>query len=592
MDIRTIPDLLRYAREVHRKPDAFLEKRGGRWYPVSIDAFGARVDALAAELRRRGVRRGDRIVLLSENRVEWAVADFAILSLGAITVPIYPTLPGGEVEPLLADCAPCGAFVSSRAQREKLEEAWGAAAAAHWVWCFDDEPLPDGPAAGEPGSAAGGAAGGAARGAAGGGAPAAHGAAPAAHGAAPPAHGAAPDSDDVATIIYTSGTTGSMKGAMLTHRNIVSNVVSALSVLQIGPIDTHLSFLPLSHIFERTAGQFVMVYAGATIAYAESIEAVPRNLIEVHPNVLLAVPRFYEKILQLAMEAVEQAGGIKRKLFQWAHRVALEWARRDVVREPIPASVRFQHALARVLVYRKISTRLGGRVRLRIAGGAALNRDVGLFFHGIGQTIHEGYGLTETSPVVAVNSFAHWRLGTVGRPLPGVEVRIAEDGEILVRGALVMKGYWNRPEETDLALKGGWFHTGDIGEVDVDGFLRITDRKKDVIVTSGGKKIVPQPIELSLKDSPRIAEAIVVGDGRKFASVLIAPAKGATSEEIAREVERVNEGLAQFEKLKKFALIPNDLSIENGHLTPTLKVKRRKVAERYRDLIDGLYREA
>jgi long-chain acyl-CoA synthetase len=573
MDVRTLPDLLRYAREVHRKPDAFLTKRDGRWVPLSIADFGTRVDALAADLHGRGVRRGDRVVILSENRIEWAVADFAVLSLGAITVPFYSTLPAGELAPLLTDCAPCGAFVSSRAQRVKLDSAWAAAeGSAGWVWCFDDDPLPEGRAGDAVASGGAGTRGGAAAG-------------------GPAAPGGAPDSDDVATIIYTSGTTGTMKGAMLTHRNLVSNVVSALSVLQIGPIDTHLSFLPLSHIFERTAGHFVMVYAGATIAYAESIEAVPRNLIEVRPNVVLAVPRFYEKILQLAMEAVEEAGGIKRRLFQWAHRVALHWARRDVVREPMPASLRIQHALAGVLVYRKITSRLGGRVRLRIAGGAALNRDVGLFFHGIGQTIHEGYGLTETSPVVAVNSFAHWRLGTVGRPLPGVEVRIAEDGEILVRGSLVMKGYWKRPRDTELALEGGWFHTGDIGEVDADGFLRITDRKKDVIVTSGGKKIVPQPIELALKDSPRVVEAIVVGDGRKFASVLIAPAEGATEEEIAREVERVNAELAQYEKLKKFALIPNDLSIENGHLTPTLKVKRRKIAERYRDLIDGLYRE-
>ena len=564
MDVRTLPDILRYAREVHRKPDAFLVKRGARWTPVSIEAFGARVDALAAELRRRGVRRGDRVAVLSENRIEWAIADFAVLSLGAITVPFYSTLPAGELTPLIADCTPCGAFVSSRVQKDKLAAAGHPAEALKWVWCFDEEPLPEGAGAASGGEASGGSA----------------------------APGAAPDADDVATIIYTSGTTGTMKGAMLTHRNIISDMMSALGVLQIGPVDTYLSFLPLSHIFERTGGHFVMIYAGATIAYAQSILSVPQDLLDVRPNVILAVPRFYEKILQLAMEAVEEAGGLKHQVFRWAHRVALDWARRDVVREPIPASLAFQHALASLLVYRKVTARLGGRLRLRIAGGAPLSRDVGLFFHGIGQTIYEGYGLTETSPIIAVNSFAHWRLGTVGRPLPGVEVRIAEDGEILVRGSLVMKGYWNRQEETDLALAAGWFHTGDIGDIDADGFLRITDRKKDVIVTSGGKKIVPQPIELALKEARQISEAIVVGDGRKFASVLIATAEGATREEIAREVDRVNAGLAQFEKLKKFAIIPNDLSIENGHLTPSLKVKRRKITERYRDLIEDLYREA
>ena len=561
MDVRTLPDFLRYAREVHRRSDAFLVKRGGRWTAVSIEDFAVRVEALAAALRSRGVRHGDRVVLLSENRIEWAIADFAILSLGAITVPFYPTLPAGEIAELVADCAPCAAFVSTPAQRAKLEAARGRAPALSWMWCFDEEPLPEGAGAGR------------------------------ARATGPPP-GPAPASDDVATIIYTSGTTGTMKGAMLTHGNIVSNVLASLTALQIGPGDTHLSFLPLCHIFERTAGQFVMLYAGARIAYAESIERVAENLEEARPTVLLAVPRFYEKILARVMEAVETAGGPVRAIFQWAHRVALEWARRDVVAEPKPPALSFQHALADILAYRKVRARLGGRLRLRISGGAALPRDVGLFFHGIGQSIHEGYGLTETSPVIAVNTFAHWRLGTVGRPLPGVNVRIADDGEILVRGASVMKGYWNRPGETAAAFEGGWFRTGDIGALDADGFLRITDRKKDVLVTSGGKKIVPQPIEDALKQSPRIAEAILVGDGRNYATALIAPAAGAGREEIAADVERVNAGLASFETIKRFELISNDLSIENGALTPLLKIKRRKVAERYSDLIERMYRGA
>lgn len=480
MDVRTVPDLLRYARKVLQKRDAFLVKRHGRWEPVAIEEFASRVDALAAALRARGVRHGDRIVILSENRMEWAIADFAILSIAAISVPLYPTLPAVEIAPLLVECGASGAFVSTRAQREKLEAALAGTAGLHWIHCFDEQPLP------EPGAAAG-----------------------AAYG---------PASDDVATLIFTSGTTGSMKAAMLTHANIVADVFASLAVLQIGPSDTHLSFLPLCHVFERTAGQFVMIYSGATIAYAESIESVPRDLMEAHPTVVLAVPRFWEKILERVMAAVRSASGVKRVVFHWGHRVALEWARRDVVGEPIPPLLALQHSLASWLVYPAVSARLGGRLRLRISGGAALSRDVALFFHGIGHTIHEGYGLTETSPVVAVNSFAHYRLGTVGRALPGVEVRTAEDGEILVRGPIVMKGYWNQPSETAAALEGGWFHTGDIGVIDAEGFIRITDRKKDILVTSGGKKIVPQVIEDALKQSPRIDEAILVGDGRNYAT--------------------------------------------------------------------------
>jgi long-chain acyl-CoA synthetase len=558
MDIRTLPDILRYARAVHGKPDAFLVKRGGRWTPVSIEAFAARVEALASALRDRGVRHGDRVVLLSENRIEWAIADFAVLSLGAVTVPFYPTLPAGEIAELVADCEPCGAFVSTPVQRAKVEAARERAPGLSWAWCFDETPLPEGVTGAS----------------------------------TEPARGPEPASDDIATIIYTSGTTGTMKGAMLTHGNIVSNVLASLTALQIGPDDTHLSFLPLCHIFERTAGQFVMLYSGARIAYAESMEKVADNLLEVHPTVLLAVPRFFEKVLQRVTETVDSAGGLARAIFRWARRVALEWARRDVVREPKSAALSFQHALAGLLAYRKVRARLGGRLRLRIVGGAALPRDVGLFFHGIGESIHEGYGLTETSPVVAVNSFEHWRLGTVGRPLPGLDVRIADDGEIIVRGPSVMKGYWRRPEETASAMQGGWFHTGDIGTVDADGFLRITDRKKDVIITSGGKKVVPLPIEDALRHSPHIAEAILVGDGRNYVTALIAPAAGAGREEIAREVERVNAGLAPFETVKRFELISNDLSIEGGDLTPLLKVRRRKVAERYRDLIERMYRGA
>jgi long-chain acyl-CoA synthetase len=453
---------------------------------------------------------------------------------------------------LLADSGAVGAFVSSEAQRAKVESVRPQTPELKWVVSFDVDGAPQ---AGSP-------------------------AAPAA---------TPPGPDDLATIIYTSGTTGVPKGVMLTHGNLVSNALASLTALDLGPTDVHLSFLPLNHIFERTAGYNVMVYAGATIAYAESIEKAAANLMEVRPTLLLAVPRFYEKLIDRIMEVAKAAGFPRDVMALWGRNVAQKWAALELGGRPIPPGIALQHALANVLVYPVLRRRLGGRIRYCFSGGAALPREIGLFFYGVGMPVMEGYGLTETSPVIAVNTEKRYKLGTVGRPIPGVEVRIAEDGEILVRGPSVMKGYWNRPEETATALEGGWFHTGDIGEIDADGFLRITDRKKDLIVTSGGKKIAPQPIQNALKKSPRILEAIVVGDGRKYATALIVAANGATREAIAADVDGVNKTLASYETIKRFELIPNDLTVENGSLSQKLEVKRRVISDRYRDLIEKMY---
>ncbi len=558
-DIRTIPDLLRHAVETHRKPDAFLVKRDGRWEPVSIASFAERVRAVAGDLVTRGVKHGDRVVILSENRLEWAIADQAILSVGAVSVPIYATLPADHVGPLLADSGAVGAFVSSAAQRAKVEAEQPKAPGLKWVAVFDEWQTDAGarPAVGA--------------------------------GAAPPAP------DDVATIIYTSGTTGVPKGVMLTHRNLVSNAIAALTALDLGPTDVHLSFLPLNHIFERTAGYNVMLYAGATIAYAESIEKAAANLMEVRPTILLAVPRFYEKMIERIMEVAKAAGFPRDVMAHWGRDIAQKWAAKKLEgravaqTRAIAPALALQHALANALVYPVLRARLGGRIRYCFSGGAALPREIGLFFYGVGMPIVEGYGLSETSPVIAVNTPEHFKLGTVGHPIPGIEVRIAEDGEILVRGPSIMKGYWNRPEETAAALEGGWFHTGDIGEIDAEGFLRITDRKKDLIVTSGGKKIAPQPIQNALKKSSRILEAIVVGDGRKYATALIVPANGATREAIAADVDAVNKDLASYETIKRFELIANDLTVENGSLSQKMEVKRRVVSDRYRDVIENMY---
>lgn len=560
MDVKTAPELLRYVLETHKKPDAFLVRRAGVWTRVSTEEYAAHVAAAAAWLKERGVGRGDRVVILSESRYEWVVADMAILSIGAVSVPFYATLPAGQITPLVADSGAIGAFVSDRGQRDKLITA-ESATTLRWIYSFDEDGLPA-PLAGATRASA----------------------------ASSAATSIAPD--DVATIIYTSGTTGTPKGVMLTHGNIAAEVQLSLQSMKIASDDLYLSFLPLSHVFERVSGFYTMFYAGAAIAYAESFDRLATNLREVHPTVILAVPRLYEKVLSRARETAAGSGGFTRAIFEWAYGIAMEWGERRNAGRAIPPVLALQHAIAGALVYKKIARGMGGRTRLRVSGGAPLNRDVALFYLGAGLAIHEGYGLTETSSAISVNTFEIHRVGTVGPILRGVDVRIAEDGEVLVRGPIVMKGYWQKPEETAAVLQDGWFQTGDIGEIDADKCLRITDRKKDLLVTSGGKKVAPQPIEAALKSSPRIAEALVVGDGQKYIAALILPAPGATREQIAEDVERVNGSLAQFERIKRFELIPDNLTIENGLMTPSLKLKRKAVIAHHRELVARLFQGA
>ena len=417
----------------------------------------------------------------------------------------------------------------------------------------------------------------------------------------------------MATLIYTSGTTGPPKGVMLSHGNFTSNVLSALTVLPLGPNDSCLSLLPLSHSFERMAGHYTMFHAGVTISYSEGIDHVVDNLQEVRPTVVLSVPRLFEKIYARVLENAMAGGAVKRRLFAWARRNAERWADLEIAGRHIPAGLRFKKALADRLVFSKLRARTGNRIRYFISGGAPLNADIAKFFYAAGLPILEGYGLTETSPVIAVNSLEELQLGSVGRPIPGVEVKIADDGEVLVRGPNVMRGYFGKPDATKEAIDGaGWFHTGDIGEF-VDGFLRITDRKKDIIVTAGGKNIAPQPIENMVKANRFVLNAVMIGDRRRFPSILIVPDKkvlGAwaarrnltvdptdllTMPEVVAKVETEVMGtlreLASFEMPKKLLLLDRDFSIENGELTPTLKVKRRVVEEAYRDRIEALYTE-
>jgi len=587
----TLVQLFFEAVDRYDKPDALRYKAGGEWRSISHRQLEADVRALALGLAALGVERGDRVALLSENRPEWALTDYALLCLGAIVVPVYATLPAEQVACLVKDSGARVFFVSTAEQLAKAREVRARVPELELIVVFD---AVEGLQAGEMGlrdvmergraeEAAG-------------------------KGADFRARALQARPDDVATILYTSGTTGEPKGVMLTHNNIFSNVQATTRVLPATPDDVALSLLPLSHIFERT-NAYHQFWNGVTIAYAESLEAVPQNLMEVRPTLVPSVPRLYEKIYARVMAAE----GLRRKLVLWAKRVAERWADAKLAGRMPDLKTRLQHGLADRLVYSKLRARTGGRLRYFVSGGAPLDPEIARFFYGAGVLILEGYGLTETSPVTNVNTPEALRLGTVGRPIPGTEIMIAEDGEILVRGPQVMKGYYNRPEATAEAIDAdGWFHTGDVGELDADGFLRITDRKKDMIVTAGGKNIAPQPIENRVKLNPFVAEAVMIGDRRPYPVILVVPqferltawaaangieaadraalvADPRVQKKMEEEVFGMLAGLARFEMPKKLAVLAEEFSVADGHLTPSLKVKRRVVMERYRDVIEALY---
>jgi len=532
--------------------DRFHQRKNGAYHPVSSQDFGRQVRACAGALAALALAKGDRVAILSYNRLEWAVADYACQLLGIVDVPIYSTLPADQCAFILQDCGAKAAFVENAEQAAKIRGKVPHLIAfdpAEGTKSFEDFLRQGGDV---------------------------------------PA--VAIDPDDLATIIYTSGTTGVPKGVMLTHRNLVSNFLAAGKAFDVTPRDMILSFLPLSHSFERIF-DYLFFWWGAGIAYAEHVDKVAENMLEVRPTIMAAVPRFYEKVFSKIRKSVAEQKPWKRGLFEWARGVGAQAA--DFWRhgKPLGFGLRLRYGLAKLLVLRTLHGRVGGRVRFFVSGGGALSREVAEFFHSIGLPILEGYGLTETSPVLTVNRLGATRLGTVGPALQGVDLKIAADGEILARGPNIMKGYYNRPEETAQVIQDGWFSTGDIGEIDAEGFLKITDRKKDLLKTSGGKYIAPAPIEGQLKLSPRILNAIVIGDRRKFPAALIVAAKGATKEEIAKDVSTLNEALAHHEQIKRFELLTVDFSIEGGELTPTMKVRRRVVEQKYKALIDAIYAE-
>ena len=591
---RTLCDLFYRSVDTFHKPAHLRVKRGGEWQDTSSEELKAAVEELSMGLRALGVAKGDRVAILSENRPEWAFADLATLTAGAIDVPIYATLLPAQVLYLLSDSEARVCFVSSHAQAQKVLAVRSQAKALEHVVLFDETPLPGTMSLAEL----------------------------RAKGRealvrdplAVRSKAAEVQPEDLATFIYTSGTTGDPKGVMLTHGNLVSNVLSAgAPFANLGPADTALSFLPLCHVFERMGGYYMMLHLGVTIAYAESVEKVPENMLEVRPSLMLSVPRLYEKIYARVHEKVAADSKARQAIFRWGLAVGREMFRHRVLGTPPGHALRAKAALAQALVFKKIQARTGGRLRIFISGGAPLSREIALFFGAVGLPILEGYGLTETSPVITVNTPQRLKPGTVGPPIDGVEVKIAFDGEILTRGPHVMKGYYRKPEATAEAIdQDGFFHTGDIGVIDQDGFLVITDRKKDILVTSGGKNIAPQPIENRLKANPFIAEVVMVGNQRHFPAALVVPnfealekwarekgfppesrealvARSEVKDHYAREIERSSGDLAPFERIKKIGLLAREFTLEEGELTPTLKVKRRVVEQKHKALIDQLY---
>lgn len=589
----TIPRLFLYLTDTFRKPSLLLYKKDGRYLSLSTAEVRQEVERIALGLKDLGVGPGDKVILLAENSPWWVMTDYAILCLGAITVPIYPSLVPDQIKYIISDSDSKAVIVSDRKLWDKVAEIRGNLSGIKHFISFEDRPaesilpLAELKAAGEK------------------------------IGQAEPSlfedTALSVKPDDLASIIYTSGTTGIPKGVMLTHANFASNVETLAAIIPFGDRDTDLSFLPLSHVLERLV-TFAFMSRGVGMAYAESVETVADNLLEVKPTIMVSVPRLFEKIYAKVMDNVLSGSSFKKKVFFWALRIGKEHGEKILRRQPVPASLRRRRGIAHKLVFSKVLEKTGGRVRFFVSGGAPLAKDIAEFFYALGIVVLEGYGLTESSPVIAVNTFDNLKFGTVGRPIPGVEVRIAGDGEILAKGPNIMKGYYKKEEETREALGGGWLHTGDIGHLDEDGYLVITDRKKDLIVTSGGKNVAPQPIENILKQNPYIANCVIIGGSRKFIAALIVPSfekveeyaqkNGiryvnrrdlAQNEAIGRflleEVDRSTPGLAPYEKVKKIALLERDFEIGEDEITPTLKVKRNVIEQKYKELIDSLYRE-
>jgi long-chain acyl-CoA synthetase len=594
---KTLAELFRQAVERHDRPDALRFKRAGKWQQISSQKLLERIGHLSLGFYSLGLRKGERVALIASNSPEWTLTDAACQFAGLQDVPIYPTLAVSSVRYILDDSKARVFVVENLEAYDRIRESITGCMSIERFVFFEHagveiensisfaelERAGKELSLNEP------------------------------HLLESLTRSVTPD--DVSTVIYTSGTTGEPKGVMLTHTNIISNVFDAGEKYDFSEKDVSLSVLPLCHIFERT-GMYLYILNGMAVNYAESIETVPDNLQEVRPTIFIGVPRIFEKVYAKARLRAARSNKLRESIFDWAVNIAIEYALRQERNEPPGRSLELKHRLADKLVYKKLRDFFGGRLRACITGGAALSDDIYLIFTGAGITIYQGYGLTETSPVISSNNPSAKKLGTVGKAIRNVQIRTAKDGEIEVRGPGVMLGYYNKPEASREAFtEDGWFRTGDVGDIDDDGFLRITDRKKELFKTSGGKYIAPSHIEQLLRSSRFISQAVLIGDRRKFPAALIVPNfemlasyaehKGleiTTAQEfcehpriinlIERQIAELTAGLSQYEKVKKFVLLPDEMTVNGGELTPTLKLRRRIVEEKYKSVIDKIYDDA
>ncbi len=595
----TIPQIFKYLTEEfpqrNEKP-IFQEKLDGAYRDISYQEFYEETEQVALGLIAVNIKRGEKLAIISENRPEWAYADFAILGIGAIDIPLYPILTADSIEFILNNSEASVMFVSNKFQLNKVMKVWKKCKALKHIVVFNDidtseyenvhtfrelkqkglEFKKENPNYFREGLGL-------------------------------------IKEDDVATIIYTSGTTGEPKGVVLTHKNIISNVKAAHEVYDMDEKDTFLSFLPLCHIFERMAGYYTALSAGSTVAFAESIEKIAINMEEIKPTLMTAVPRLFERIYNRVKRNVDSQPEKKQKMFQWALETGKEFYSIKRTGGSMPITLNMKYKLADKLVLSKVRMKTGGNLRYIISGGAALARVHGEFFEAIGVKVLEGYGLTESSPVIAANRINNYKFGSVGQPFPGVEVKIASDGEILVHGPNVMQGYYKNKKETDAVLKNGWLHTGDIGVFDAQGFLIITDRKKHLFKTSNGKYVAPSPIENMFLASKYIDQFVLIGDRRMFMSALIVPDYEAIKEYadanriqyssleelvnmkqiyelLDKDLSQFQKKLANFERVRKFTILEKPFTIETGEMTPSLKLKRKVIEERYGNLIDEMYK--
>ena len=596
---KTIPELFIILTEEWGKTVShplMKHKVDNEWKEISYPKFSEETENFALGLSTLGVEREDKVAIISENRPEWVFSDMAILGLGAIDVPLYPSLTSDTVEFILNNSESTGIIASNKFQLNKILKIRKSCRYLKFIIVLNEKDM----ITGEPNLYTF---------------------------KEVQERGKVFKKDhpfffreslklakenDICTIIYTSGTTGEPKGVMLTHKNIVSNVMAASEAIPFNKDDLFLSFLPLCHIFERMGGYYTAFSSGATIAYAESIEAVAQNMIEIKPTIITTVPRLFERIYAKIKKNVESQPEKKQKIFNWAVEIGRQYVRAKKA-DKVSMTLAIKHKTAETLVFKKLKEKTGGRMRFFVSGGAALPRELGDFFEAVGILILEGYGLTESSPVISANRLDDYKFGTVGKVFPGVEVKIASDGEILVRGPNIMQGYYKNKKETEASIKDGWLHTGDIGVFDAEGFLMITDRKKHLFKTSAGKYIAPTPIENLFLGSKYIDQFVLIGDRRMFLSAIIVPDFEAIKEYadankisytipedltnnkeiynlIEKDLNQFQRQLANFERVRKFVLLDHPFSLETGEITPTMKVKRKVIEERYVDLIDEMYK--